>query len=224
MKKVWVTKAGANADIDAHKNIKFLHAPLLHIAPATYAPKHPRPDDYLVFTSKAGVTTFCEFSDRREFPVFTVGDATAQLARDLGFKKIESARGDVQALRKMITSQPALKAKRLYYASGQEVSGDIENDLTKDGFNIVRAILYETYGVQHIPTQIQDALSTDRDLTVLLYSPKGARIFCGLDLDFKCIDSVSISANVDKELESLGVKTRKIAKTPTETDMIKELI
>src|ERR1700674_2648248 len=52
----------------------------------------------LLFTSANGARAFAALSPRRDIGVLAVGDATATVARSLGFAAVESASGDVQDL------------------------------------------------------------------------------------------------------------------------------
>lgn len=52
----------------------------------------------LAFTSANGVTAFAALTDRRNLPIFAVGDATAEAARDAGFRDVTSADGAIADL------------------------------------------------------------------------------------------------------------------------------
>lgn len=223
MNTVWITRTDAHKSIRLPPGFQALNIPLLTVGAAARPPEPPKSDDVLVFTSGNGVRWFCTYSDRRNWPVYTVGYATKDLAKRSGFNAVESAGKDVATLTQLIANTPALKSKRLYYASGLDVSGDLEADLKRDGFNIVRAILYETHPKQKVPKQVRATLAKHRAFTVLLYSPKGAQAFGALDIDFRRISTVSISANVDQNLSGLGLKSRKIANFPTHAALIKQL-
>lgn len=223
MKAVWITRTDTGKPTLLPAGWKALKIPLLDLAPASQSPTPPNVNDVLIFTSGNAVHWFCKNTDKRDWPVYTVGDATANIAIKAGFKDIRSAGKDVAALRDLIVNESALKSKRFYYASGEDVSGDLETDLSQAGYNIVRAVFYETHPIQYVPEEIRASLSNNQPLTVLLYSFKGAQAFRALDLDFSRMKTISISANVDKILAGIGLKSRKTADKPTHNAMIKHL-
>lgn len=223
MKTVWVTKTYAQDSIPMPPGWRALNIPLLTVAPPSHAPEPPGLDDILVFTSGNAVRSFCSYTDKRDWPVCTVGDTTADVANMSGFKYITSAGKDVATLHDLILANPALKSNHLYYASGQDVIGDLKAGLTRIGYHIDRQVLYETHSTLEVPPLIVTAMARNQLLTVLLYSRKGARAFRTLDLRFGRVSTISISANVDENLSGLGLKSRNIAEHPTHTRMIKHL-
>jgi uroporphyrinogen-III synthase len=223
VKTVWVTRTDTGKPNHLPPDWKALNFPLLDVVPASQTPIPPKSDDVLIFTSGNAVHWFSKNTDKRDWTIYTVGNATADLAKAAGFKNVHSAGKDVAALRGLIAKNSALKTKRLYYASGQDVSGNLEVDLSQAGYNIVRAILYETHPIQYEPKEVRAAVSKNQPLTVFLYSPKGSQAFRALDLDFSCIETVSISENVDGNLVELALKSRKIADQPSHAAMIKHL-
>ena len=56
----------------------------------------------LLFTSANGVRAFAAASERRDFRVFAVGNATAAAARAAGFAEVTSAGGAVDDLAKLV--------------------------------------------------------------------------------------------------------------------------
>ncbi|NNC36993.1 MAG: uroporphyrinogen-III synthase [Acidimicrobiales bacterium] len=223
MKTVWITRTNSHKPVSVPTGWHAHSNPLLTVAPAKIEPEPPHPDDVIVFTSGNAVRQFCAFTDRRNWPVYTVGDVTAELARSKGFQSVTSAGKDVFALRDLIAADKVLKSKRLYYASGLDISADLVGELKNRDLYIVRHVLYETHPISVVPSIIKAAIDNNAPLTVFLYSSKGAQALKALNLDFKNIQVVSISAQVDAILASERVKSRKIAQKPTHEAMIKLL-
>ena len=104
---VWITRAqpGAARTADRVQALGFtpLIAPLLAVQSLS-----PSIDldgmGSLAFTSVNGVASFAALSVERDLPVFAVGDATAQAARDAGFATVVSASGDVEDLERAIAA------------------------------------------------------------------------------------------------------------------------
>lgn len=223
MKTVWITRTETQKPVELSAGWGALRIPLLSVAPASKPPEPPLPDDVLVFTSSNAVDWFCNFTQKRDWPVYTVGDTTAAQAVKAGFQSVTSAKKDVAALTAMIIRNSDLKSKRLYYGSGQDISTSLPADLQKQGYFMVRQIFYETHPITRTPPEIKAALTKERTLTVLLYSSKGAHVFRDLDLDMRRISTVSISDNVDSVLKNLNLKSRKTAHRPTHKALIKQL-
>jgi len=102
-KKVWITRTqpGASDTAKAVKLVGFtpLIVPLLNVVLNDTSPQVPKPDDILIFTSKNGVTAFCDYVgdarllEFRQSDVITVGDGSAEAARLAGFENVRSAAG-----------------------------------------------------------------------------------------------------------------------------------
>jgi len=223
VKTVWITRTAAHKPGDVPAGWHVLNIPLLHVTPAPKAPNPPQHDDVLLFTSSNAVKIFGSFTAQRHWPVYTVGDATAEYAREIGFRNVISAGKDVSALCELIVQNKSLKSERLYYASGKDIRGDLETDLRAEGFRIERSVVYATSANPQASVTLQSEIDKRASMSVLLYSPKGAQVFRSMKLDFTKLETVSISATIDRNLEGLGIKRRKVAEHPTHTALIKQL-
>jgi len=124
----------------------------------------------LAFTSANGVEAFARLSDERALPVFAVGRATARAAQDAGFASVSSADGDVDDLGDLIAagaSGPVL------WAGAREPAGDLVGQLRGRGVMAKGAAVYET--IERAPSA-EVLARLDAPLTVLLHSPRAARI------------------------------------------------
>jgi len=101
-KTVWITRtdSGAAGSAKAVKRAGFapLIAPLLKLSAVSTPGATPDDDSVLAFTSPNAVLAFQALSDRRIWPVYAVGDATADAARGAGFEFVHSAGGNVDDL------------------------------------------------------------------------------------------------------------------------------
>ena len=79
----------------------------------------------LLFTSGAGARAFAHASARRDLPVFSVGQATAPSARELGFPSVETANGDGAALVDHVAARASTESGALLHVSGAHVAGDL---------------------------------------------------------------------------------------------------
>lgn len=128
----------------------------------------------LVFTSANGVRAFSQASPFVMAPVFVVGDATAQAARDASFRDVQSADGDNATLVALVKSALDPKAGRVIHFSGAHVAGDIVSALSNAGFQAERRIAYEAVAVPELPAAYHSQL----DL-VLFHSTRAVEIFAG---------------------------------------------
>ncbi|WP_288759400.1 uroporphyrinogen-III synthase, partial [uncultured Brevundimonas sp.] len=109
--RVWITRAEPGAARTAARLLALGMEPVVRplLAIQTLSPELPDLDAFaaLAFTSVNGVAAFAGLSARRDRPVFAVGDATAQAARDAGFARVDSADGDLAALARRIAAGAA---------------------------------------------------------------------------------------------------------------------
>ncbi|MEE2996843.1 MAG: uroporphyrinogen-III synthase, partial [Pseudomonadota bacterium] len=91
----------------------------------------------VLFTSRNGVRSFSRVSDRRDVPVFAVGDSTAALATSKGFRAVESAGGDSTDLARLVIERLSPREGPIVHVTGKTVAGDLSGSLSADGFKVV---------------------------------------------------------------------------------------
>lgn len=108
--RVWITRTAPGADRLAHRVREAGFDPI--VSPLLMTdPDFPTPDltsvldevAALAFTSVNGLR-FADLAPRRDWPVFTVGDRTAEAARAKGFTDVVSADGDARMLAEIIAA------------------------------------------------------------------------------------------------------------------------
>lgn len=124
----------------------------------------------LAFTSVNGVEGFARCSARRDLPVFTVGAATARAARAAGFAQTHSADGDVGALERLIAEA---RPGPVLWAGAAAPAGDLVAGLRAHGVEARGVAVYAT--LERPPSRATLA-RLDAPLTVLLHSPRAARV------------------------------------------------
>ena len=117
---------------------RVLAEPLLSIVvlPEAEAPLDLTGLQALVFTSANGVRAFAGRSKLRSLPVFAVGDATARLAGDLGFARVDSAGGDVASLAALVIRELDPRRGALLHPAASAVAGDLLGLLIEGGIPI----------------------------------------------------------------------------------------
>jgi uroporphyrinogen-III synthase len=118
----------------------------------------------LAFTSRNAVAAFARLSDRRDLPLFTTGEATAERARAEGFTEIASAEGDVHDLADLIIRRaPGL----VLHPRAAEPAGDLAGELAKAAIPARSIVIYET---------VETGVSAPAADAVLIHSPRAGAI------------------------------------------------
>jgi uroporphyrinogen-III synthase len=173
---IWVTRTGPDNLRTAQRLRELGHRPLIQPALRVRQVAHARlaaQPDAIVFTSAHGVRYHDYPAADRALPVFTVGDRTAEAAREAGYRSVTSADGDVGALFRLLrTSLPS--GARIGYFGARETAGDLAGDLIAAGYAFERTVVYET-----IPASDEDLEGVKAALPtvqgILIHSAKGAR-------------------------------------------------
>jgi uroporphyrinogen-III synthase len=164
----------------AARGIEPVFEPLLAIAPVPTAKLDLAGVQALLVTSRNGVRALAAATPNRDVAVFTVGDATAQAAREHGFKTVESAQGDVEALARLVVARLDPKAGPLVHAAGQAVAGDLTGKLAERGFTVWREVLYEASPATALSAATRDLIESGGVDFALLFSPRTAQTFASL--------------------------------------------
>jgi uroporphyrinogen-III synthase len=174
---VWVTRSmpGANATAEQLKEMGFdpIVGPLLAVRPVPDSRIDLTGVGGLVFTSSNAVITFSSRRPERGLPVFTVGDATAETARNLGFTSVMSAQGDAKALAAFLTQRRDEIDGDLFYGSAAEPAVDLAGMVAGAGITVRQAPLYETVPAPLSEEVVQRLPQVN---AVLLYSARAAAL------------------------------------------------
>jgi uroporphyrinogen-III synthase len=194
-KKIWITRAQPAAEATAERVRALGHeavvAPLLTVRNLDAVDIDLTGAAALAFTSANGVRAFAEKSGERGLKVFAVGAATAQAARQAGFRSVLSADGDVTALAHALDGRRGELKGAVVHAGAVEPAGDLVGELTGRGIEARRLTLYETTPAELSEAQARSLVKSD---VVLLHSPRAARALAGL-----------LRAHPAPELRALGL-------------------
>lgn len=148
----------------------------------------------LVFTSANGVRALrtARGGDvlSRDLPVFTVGAATAAVARAAGFSSIIEGQGTVEALARVIVARCPPSAGPVVHISGSSVARDLAALLMPSGIRLVRAVLYETIQAKHLQPETRALFASREIAAALFFSPRTAQAFVNL------VDDAGIAASM----------------------------
>lgn len=221
---VWVTRSQPGAQTTSQRLIEAGHTPL--IAPLlTVRALAPPVDldgfDALAFTSANAVRVFAGLEARRDRPVWTVGDATAQAARQAGFATVTSSHGDVAALGALLAKALPPHAKVLHPCA-VERAGDLAAPLAAAGVGLAALAVYETAPAPQTPALLAAAAACS---VVLLHSPKAARALNAV-LDAQALRiarALCLSPAVAAALEARNFDTVAAAALPNDAALLKLL-
>jgi uroporphyrinogen-III synthase len=169
----------------------------------------------LAFTSANGVRAFAQRSGERALPVLAVGEATAAAAREVGFDRVTSAAGDVEALAWLIAETRGAGGGEILHASAAEPAGDLVGALTAAGVPARRLALYETRARR------PDAAAIARlapCAVVLVHSPRAGRVLAEILREHPRpgMTALCLSPTVAAPLADAPLAAVRAASAPTE--------
>lgn len=175
--RIWITRAQPGADVTAERVRALGHeavvAPLLAVRVLPDVDVDLAGVAALAFTSANGVRAFADACGERNLKVFAVGAATAQAARQAGFRSVLSADGDVEALAEGIGIRRGELKGSVLHPGAAEPAGDLAGALKKHGVEARHLILYETAPVSMSREQTEALVHCD---AALLHSPRAAQV------------------------------------------------
>jgi len=214
-----------------------LRAPMLRFEPLAFRDDddEARYDAVLVTSANALRGIEPQLSGHRllTLPLFTVGEHTASVARQMGFENVIAADGDAARLRGCVLA--AVKAKelkksgRLLYLAGADISRDLAGELGAHGFSVVTQTTYKMVPVTSLPREACEAFAANGIEAVLHYSRRSARSFldaaraAGVEISALAIPQVCISAAVASVLREAGATQLVVAVSPHESALFEAL-
>lgn len=154
-----------------------LACPMLRIEPVQVdfsdVEAHPQGFAALVFTSVSALPPFCVQCGVRDLPVYTVGDVTAERARQAGFTQVISAAGDIAALEAVLRAAMLPPDKPLLHLSG----ADVVRPLDLPGLRVDRRVVYRAVQAESLPEDAQMHIRAHSPRLVLFYSARTAQAF-----------------------------------------------
>lgn len=205
--------------------------PLLAIVPRDPVdwPEGHEQAQALLVSSANGVRAFARADARRDLPVYAVGDASAATARELGFRRVESAGGDVHDLAALARRRLDPAAGPLLHPAAAKPAGDLQGSLAADGFTVLRAVLYDAHPAQALSPQGTRALTAGSIDAVTLYSPRTAAAFAELvtaaGLQGNCVRlaALCLSAAVAAKIADIPWRTVVVARRPDQAALLEAL-
>ena len=162
------------------RDLRVLIEPMLRIKPIRNVTIDLEGVQALLFTSSNGVRAFAALNKNRDVPVFTTGEASARVARNLGFKVVEGADGDVNGLVRLVRHRVKPEGGALFHGAGSVVAGDLASQLTSQGYTLRREVVYEAVQADELSPPLVQKLEAGEVDMVLLFSPRTVETFLSL--------------------------------------------
>ena len=184
----------------------------------------------LLLTSANGVRALARRTDRRDIPVYAVGDATAMTARKAGFIQVHSAAGDVKTLVDLVKEILKPKDGPLLHIAGSSVAGDLIGLIDASGFKCTRSVLYEAIGERSLRSSTITGIKDSQIDAVTLYSPRSAERFVELTRKARLVRSchkinvICLSQSVAEKVSEIKWQSVLIADEPNQDAVLKLII
>jgi len=156
---------------------KVSHLPLLTIKKIDYDSSDLKNFKGIIFTSANAVKFLDTKKLDKKFLCFCVGNATEAKARKAGFQNVISAEGNVENLKELILQNFDKKDGKLIYVSGQTITVNLDQQLSKEGYEIKRIINYQSNHNEKFNENFIQALKLNLPDIVYVYSQNSALSF-----------------------------------------------
>jgi uroporphyrinogen-III synthase len=136
-------------------------------------------------------------------PIFTVGTATAKLARDMGFEDVVAGPGTAAELVPLIARRYPKRA-RFAHLAGDHLAFDLAGVLTAAGHDVKSIEVYRSIAATALRADAEDAVRQQKLDAVILMSPRTARIWSDIvniaDMPARKIAHICLSTAVANAL------------------------
>lgn len=170
----------------------------------------------VVFSSKNGVAAWRDLGGPVVDICYTVGDATAEAARQIGFTPISASGAADDLVAHIIDDAPTV---RLLHIHGTHTRGEITERLTAAGIPTESATIYDQ-PLLPLSDQAKTALAGNRPVILPLFSPRTAAQFVAEANAKAPILVGALSNSVAKPLETKNYMSLVIADQPNSPSMI----
>ncbi|MDO8607829.1 MAG: uroporphyrinogen-III synthase [Phaeospirillum sp.] len=213
----------------AERGFEIMIEPLLDIEPIADAVVDADGAQAILATSANGIRALARLHPDRALPVWTVGDASAAVARTLGYDRVHSAGGDVESLAALVAASVDPARGVLLHAAGTVNAGDLAGRLGALGFQVRRQVLYRAVTAGALSPELRAALGRGAIDLALFFSPRTAATFArliaaaGLDEMLVRVAAYGLSVNVTAELANLPWAALRRAAEPTQAALFAAL-
>jgi uroporphyrinogen-III synthase len=220
--------ASREAEALAARGHEAVLAPLLKIEFARDVPLDFVGVQALIATSRNALRALasrCELEDARKLPLLAVGEATACIARGLGFPDVTTGSGTADGLAGLIGDKLEPKRGALMHLAGETLAFDFKSALEAKGFTLRRPVLYRALPAEQLPARALSLLQAEALNGAILLSPRTARTFAllidkhGAIAQGRRLVCYCLSQAIAEVLAPLGFEVR-VAARPREEEVL----
>ncbi|MFM9943270.1 MAG: uroporphyrinogen-III synthase [Hyphomicrobiaceae bacterium] len=183
----------------------------------------------LIATSRNGLRALREANlvqQARGLTVFTVGAATAEEARRMGFRTVIKGPGTATGLAPMIASVLDPSEDVLLHLAGDRVAVELARELEENGFRASKTVVYRMKPIERLGDVVLDELADGSIQAILLMSSDTAVTWARLitrqrlgDV-IRDIPHLCLSDAIASRLKGLGPLPIEVADQPTLEEML----
>jgi len=177
----------------------------------------------VIFTSANGVRCASLPIAARDLPAWCVGPATAEAAKDAGFRVITGPATAHGLAKKIIAEGPF---GMYLHLRGRHGTNHLRQELTNAGFGLREALVYDMPAVEQVTPEARDALLSGEIRAATFYSPRAAHLFADmiastpdLGVGLHRASAAAISPETAQNLGDLGFAEVICATTPDSDGM-----
>ena len=157
---------------------KIIHIPTLKILKNDTNPIDAKQFDAFIFTSANAVRNLKVMNKNQSKLCFCVGSITEKIARQQGFSNTISAGGTVNALKNLIIHSNKINdSSKLAYFCGDNTSYDLEGELKREGFKIIKVINYTSEKITDLNEDNKRIIFSHPPDVIFVYSVRSAQSF-----------------------------------------------
>jgi uroporphyrinogen-III synthase len=159
-------------------------------------------------------------------PVFTVGQHSADTAREVGFADVTASGGDVEDLGQLLKEKFAARDRRLLYLAGEDRAADLASDLAGHGIQMKTVVIYRALKVPECPAAAREALAAEEIDGVLHFSRRTVESYLSCAVGAALLDRAlapfhyCLSPMVARPLLQAGSATVRISEKPNEASLV----
>jgi len=194
--------------------------PMLSIEPVAFDLEQPERYQGLLLTSANAIA--CLEDDRlsKDMPVYTVGNQTAEAAKDQGWKNLISAKGAGADLVDLVKAHVDPGKGPLLHVRGVNTALPIHILLSEAGYNVDLLTVYRAVPASVLSETCRYALSSGQIEIIPFFSKRTAEAFLRLVDEHRLsealssIKSLSISANVLECVRTYTWRQMEVSQSP----------
>ena len=181
------------------------HLPLIKVEGLKYENLNYADLKGIIFTSSNAIKFLNTKDIDKKMICFCVGSPTEKKARSFGFQNVFAADGNVDNLKELILQNFNTSNGKLLYVSGESISGNLDEQLSSEGYKVERIINYRANPIDKYDESFMKQLKLKMPDIVYIYSQNSAINFLKIIKDYH-LETLWMETN----LMCIGEKTSSI--------------